>query len=268
MPAAPVTRTLPASGPALALRGPEDRFATSTPGIHTRHSFSFGAHYDPADTHFGLLTANNQDEIAPGAGYARHPHADMEIVTWVTRGALLHEDSAGHRGIIRPGLAQVMSAGRGVLHAETNDAWRLTGGAPHDEPVHLVQMWVVPDQTGTEPGYEQREMDDELRGGHLVPVASGMARHAGAALRIRQRDAALHAARLAPGQTVTLPDAPYVHLFVAHGAVELEGAAPDAALLTTGAAVRLTVSGARRVSAAAPSEILVWEMHARIGVDA
>jgi hypothetical protein len=262
-----VTRTPPAGGPHLALRGPDDRFATRAPGIDTRHSFSFGAHYDPADTHFGLLVANNQDTIAPGAGYPTHPHADMEIVTWVLHGALVHEDSAGHRGVIRPGLVQHVSAGRGVLHAETNDAWCLTGAAPHDEPVRLIQMWIVPHESGTDPGYAQRDVQDELRGGHLVPVASGMARHADTAVRIGQRDAALHVARLAPGQTVTVPDAPYVHLFVAYGAVELEGAGPGAAPLAAGAAARLTAGGARRVSAAVPSEILVWEMHARLGFD-
>jgi redox-sensitive bicupin YhaK (pirin superfamily) len=268
VPAHPVTRTLSASGPAVALRGPDDRFATRAAGIDSRHSFSFGAHYDPADVHFGLLLANNEDVIAPGAGFAAHPHADMEIVTWALRGALVHEDSAGHRGVIRPGLVQRMSAGRGVVHSETNDSWRLTDRVPHDEPVHLVQMWIVPDEEGTEPGYEQREIDADLRGGHLVPVASGMARHADAAIRIRQKDAAMHAARLAPGQTVTLPDAPYVHLFVADGAVDLEGAEPAGALLSTGAAARITAGGGRRVTAAVPSEILVWEMHARIGFDA
>ena len=269
MSAYPITRTPPASGPALDVRGPDERFATRTAWLDSRHCFSFGAHYDPADTHFGLLMASNQDTISAGAGFETHPHEDMEIVTWVLRGALVHQDSEGHSGIIYPGLAQRMSAGRGILHSETNDAWHLTGQAPHDEPVHLVQMWVVPHEARTDPGYEQREIDAGLLRGALVPVASGMARHEGAAaIRIGQRDAALHAARLEPGQTVTLPDAPYVHLFIAAGAVDLEGAEPPGAPLPAGAAARITASGGRRVTALAPSEILVWEMHARLGFDA
>jgi redox-sensitive bicupin YhaK (pirin superfamily) len=120
-------------------------------------------------------------------------------------------------------------------------------------------MWVVPDESGIVPGYEQLEIDDELLAGGLVPVASGMARHDGAAaIRIANRSAALHAARLQPGQHVTLPDAPYLHLFVARGDVELEGAGA----LAEGDAVRFTATGGQRLTATAPAEVLVWEMHA------
>jgi redox-sensitive bicupin YhaK (pirin superfamily) len=209
-----------------------------------------------------VLLVNNDDVVAPGTGFETHPHRDMEIVTWVLRGQLVHQDSEGHNGVIYPGLAQRMSAGTGILHSEKNDAWTLSGGDAHDDPVHFVQMWVVPDEQGIRPGYEQLEIGDELLRGGLVPVASGMAKHDGAtAIRIRNSYAALHAARLSAGDSVTLPDAPYVHLFVPHGAVELEGAGP----LGTGDAVRLTGVGGQRVTATDAAEILVWEMHATVG---
>ena len=122
-----------------------------------------------------------------------------------------------------------------------------------------MQMWVVPDESGITPGYEQLEIDGKLLAGGLVPVASGMARHDGAsAIRIANRYAALHAARLQPGQSVTLPEAPYLHLFVPRGAVEREGAGA----LGTGDAVRFTATGGQRVTATEAAEVLVWEMHA------
>jgi hypothetical protein len=122
-------------------------------------------------------------------------------------------------------------------------------------------MWVVPDETGISPGYEQLEIGDELLRGGLVPVASGMPQHDGAtAIRIKNRYAALHAARLNVGDSVTLPDAPYVHLFVPRGRVELEGAGA----LEEGDAVRLAGVGGQRVAAQDAAEILVWEMHAAL----
>ena len=123
-------------------------------------------------------------------------------------------------------------------------------------------MWVVPDEGGITPGYEQLEIDGELLAGGLVPVASGMAKHDGAAaIRIKNKYAALYAARLQPGQSVQLPEAPYLHLFVPRGSVTLEGAGA----LATGDAVRFTATGGQRVTATEPAEILVWEMHATVG---
>jgi redox-sensitive bicupin YhaK (pirin superfamily) len=264
MPAFPIAPAPQNLRPALDLRDSASRDATKIDWLDSKHSFSFGHHYDARNTHFGLLLVNNDDIVRPGAGFETHPHEDMEIVTWVLRGALVHQDSEGHSGLIYPGLAQRMSAGRGILHSEKNDSWRLTGAEQHTEPVHFVQMWVVPDQARIDPGYEQLEIGDELLRGGLVPVASGMAKHEGAAaIRIKQKDAALHAARLEPGQSVTLPAAPYLHLFVARGAVELEGAGA----LGTGAAARITAGDGQRVTATEPSEILVWEMHARLGMN-
>ncbi|MCS7481076.1 pirin family protein [Umezawaea endophytica] len=246
--------------PKVDVRRSAERDATKISWLDSKHSFSFGHRYDPANTHHGLLLVNNDDIVTPGSGFETHPHKDMEIVTWVLQGSLVHQDSTGHSGIIYPGLAQRMSAGSGIMHSEKNDSWRLEG-ATHQEPVHFVQMWVVPDENRITPGYEQLEIDAELLSGGLVPVASGMDVHDGAsAIRIRNRYAALHAARLQPGQSVELPDAPYLHLFVARGAVTLEGAGP----LAEGDAVRFTATGGQRVTAGEASEVLVWEMHATL----
>jgi redox-sensitive bicupin YhaK (pirin superfamily) len=242
------------------IRRSDQRFKTNIAWLDSKHSFSFGGHYDPKNTHHGLLLVNNDDIVSPGTGFETHPHRDMEIVTWVMQGSLVHQDSTGHSGVIYPGLAQRMSAGRGIMHSEKNDSWRLAG-PEHRDPVHFVQMWVVPDEGGITPGYEQLEIADELLTGALVPVASGMDKHDGAsAIRIKNKYAALHAARLSPGQSVELPEAPYLHLFVPRGSVELEGAGA----LTTGDAVRFTATGGQRVTAVESAEILVWEMHATV----
>jgi len=247
--------------PSVDVRRAQDRFSTRMGWLDSKHSFSFGHHQDPGNTHFGLLLVNNDDLVQPGTGFETHPHRDMEIVTWVMQGSLVHQDSEGHSGVIYPGLAQRMSAGTGILHSEKNDSWRLQGGTKHTDPVHFVQMWVVPDEDGITPGYEQLEIDDELLRGGLIPVASGMAKHDGeSAIRIKNKYAALLAARLRPGEEIELPEAPFLHLFVPRGTVTLEGAGP----LTEGDAVRLTATGGQKVTATEPAEILLWEMHATI----
>ena len=246
--------------PTVDVRRAADRYRTGIAWLDSKHSFSFGRHYDPANTSHGLLLVNNDDRVQAGTGFETHPHRDMEIVTWVLQGSLVHQDSTGHNGVIYPGLAQRMSAGTGILHSEKNDAYRLEADRLREQ-VHFVQMWVVPDESGVTPGYEQLEIDDALLRGGLVPVASGLPRHDGAsAIRIANRGAALHAARLAPGQRVTLPDAPYLHLFVPRGAVELEDAGP----LAEGDAVRFTATGGQTVTARTAAEVLVWEMHAEL----
>lgn len=228
-----------------------DRGATTTGWLNSRHSFSFGDYYDPTNTHHGLLLVNNDDTVSPSAGFDTHPHRNMEIVTWVLQGALAHQDSIGNSGVVYPGLAQRMSAGSGILHSERNDS--------DCEPVHFVQMWVAPDEAGQPPGYEQREIDDKLLRGGLVTIASGIREQRDdAAIAIGNRYAALHVARLQPGDGIALPPAPYLHLFVAQGEVSLEGTGD----LADGDAVRFTASDGQRVTAGQPSEILVWEMHA------
>lgn len=256
-----MTRTTEPLQPTVDIRRSDERFKTKLSWLDSRHSFSFSRHYDPLNTHHGLLLVNNDDVVTPGTGFETHPHQDMEIVTWVLRGSLVHQDSTGHSGVIYPGLAQRMSAGTGILHSEKNDSWRLQGGPRHADAVHFVQMWVVPDEGGITPGYEQLEIDDELLRGGLVPVASGMDKHDGeAAIRIKNKYAALYAARLNPGDAIELPDAPFLHLFVPQGSVTLE----DAGALNTGDAVRFTATGGQKVTATDPAEVLVWEMHATV----
>lgn len=235
--------------PAVDVRPARDRFHTDAGWLDSRHSFSFGPHYDPDNVAHGLLLVSNDDRVAPGAGFGTHPHRDMEIVTWVLEGALEHRDSAGHEGVIRPGLAQRMSAGRGIQHSEMNHS--------RTEPVHFVQMWVVPDTTGLDPGYEQRDVTERLEAGGLVPVASGRG-HEGA-ITIHQAGAALWAGRLQEGEVVELPDAPFVHVFAARGAVELDGRR-----LEEGDAARLTGAGPLQLRALGPAEVLVWESDAEV----
>lgn len=229
--------------PTIEVRRSADRFTTTTDWLLSRHSFSFGPHYDPMNVGHALLVAHNEDVVAPRTGYDIHPHRDIEIVTWVLEGSLVHEDSNGHRGVVTPGLVQRMSAGTGISHSERNDAG--------DQPAHFVQMWVQPAETGVTPGYAQHEVGD-IGGRGLVALASGVKD----ALVTVNAKATLHVARLAAGQSVQLPDAAYLHLFVARGDVDLEGAGP----LTGGDTARLTSNGAARVSGS--GEVLVWEMHA------
>ena len=137
----------------IDVRRGADRFVTRREGIELRHSFSFGQHYDAANTPFGLLLASNEMRLAPGAGFEPHPHRDIEIVTWVLAGALVHPDSSGAGGVIVPGMAQRLSTGRAVEHSERASA---------SSPTQVVQMWVAPDAHGFEPSYEQLDISEEL----------------------------------------------------------------------------------------------------------
>jgi redox-sensitive bicupin YhaK (pirin superfamily) len=237
----------------VEIRRAGNRFRTTTEWLDSQHSFSFGPYFDPANTSFGLLLVHNDEVVAPGTGFDTHPHRDLEIVTWVLRGALVHQDSEGHSGLVYPGLAQRMSAGSGIRHSEKNDA---------GEPVRYVQMWVQPDEPDLTPSYQQSEVDDQLSTGELVPIASGLARHAGiSAIRINQQNAGLSVARLNPGATVALPAAPYAHLFVALGSAVLEGAGD----LGTSDAARLVAAEGQQVTAGPEgAELLVWEMHSSL----
>lgn len=236
----------------VEIRRAAERAVTTTSWLTSRHCFSFGDHYDPDNTHHGLLLVSNDDVVQPGTGFDTHPHRDMEIVTWVLKGELTHRDSTGNHGVIYPGLAQRISAGSGILHSEKNESTT--------QPVRFVQMWIVSDQTGIDPGYQQHDIGDALSNPGLVTIASGINGH-DAAITLHNRSAALHAARLRPGDTVDVPPAPYLHLFVAHGRVGLDGAGA----LAEGDAVRCTDTGARRLTADCRAEVLVWEMHANLG---
>jgi quercetin 2,3-dioxygenase len=243
------------TAPNLDVRRADTRFSTRIGWLDSKHSFSFGHHRDPSNTHFGLLLVSNDDIVHAGSGFETHPHRDMEIVTWVLDGELEHKDSEGNRGLIYPGLAQRMSAGTGIWHSEMNPRG--------DADVHFLQMWVVPDTERVNPGYEQLDINAELAKGGLVPVASGKGHDA--AIAIRQRDAVLWAGRLGADEQLALPDAPYLHLFVARGAVALEGAGR----LGAGDAVRVTAAEGLRLQADPEgAEVLVWEMHRRVGIGA
>jgi redox-sensitive bicupin YhaK (pirin superfamily) len=233
--------------PTIDLRPAGSRMHTRIGWLDSWHSFSFGRHFDPDNTHFGLLLVSNDDRVTPGAGFGTHPHRDMEIVTWVLEGALAHRDSAGNEGVIRPGEAQRMSAGTGILHSEMN--------ASADEPVHLVQMWVPPDTTGLAPGYEQAPVDDALGRGGLVEVASA---GGDSAVHIHQSGARLWAARPGPGASVTVPGDRHVHVFVALGGATL--ATADGPLeLRAGDAARLSDHGAADLTGGTDgAEVLVW----------
>ena len=229
----------------IDVREADGRFHTDLGWLDSSHSFSFGPHHDPNNVGHGLLVVSNDDVVRGGGGFRTHPHRDMEIVTWVLSGELEHKDSVGHHGVIYPGLAQRMSAGSGIWHSEMN--------ARGDTDVHFVQMWVLPDAPGVDPGYEQLDINAELAKGGLVTIASG--RGEAAAISIRQRDAVLIGGRLEPDETVEIPDGAHVHLFVATGAGALAGAGD----VHPGDAVRLTGAGERLFRAAgAGAELLVW----------
>jgi quercetin 2,3-dioxygenase len=223
-----------------------DRFVTQREGIELLHSFSFGEHYDPENVSFGLLLASNEMLLAPGAGFEMHEHRDIEIVTWVVAGTLQHCDSTGSAGVIGPGMAQRLSAGRAVLHSEM---------ASPSDAAHVVQMWVSPEESGIEASYEQRDFSQQMKHGELVPIASGDPRYE-KALRIHQPQATLYAARLAPDASVQLQAASYVHVFVTRGGVTIDRIGS----FGSGDAVRLSDSLGHRLAANVDAEILVWEM--------
>lgn len=229
----------------ITIQKPEDRFVTQIGWLDSKHSMNFGEHYDADHDRHGLLLVNNDDIVAADSGFGTHGHRDMEIVTWVLSGQLAHRDSEGNNGLLYPGLAQRMSAGSGIRHSEMNPS--------KDEASHFVQMWVLPDTQGVKPGYQQLDVNAELAKGGLVPIASGQGHDA--AISIHQRDAVLWGARLTAGESVTLPDDPHVHAFVALGSASLETGEE----LAQGAAARLTRAGAVRLTAGADgAEVLVW----------
>ena len=239
--------------PHVTLRRAGERFRTETGWLDSRHSFSAGAHYDPANTHFGLLLLHNEDRVVPGRGYDEHPHRDTEIVTWVLEGELEHRDTgSGRVERVAPGAVQRLGAGSGVRHAEH---------ATPERGVRFVQMWVVPDEPGGEPEYAVREAP--VDSGEPVVLASGLVRHRDLrVLPLRQEHAALTVVRLRPSGVTELPAAPFVHAFVARGTAGLEA---DAAL-GAGDAARIVDDGGRRVTAGSGgAEILVWEMHDALG---
>ncbi|GGK41572.1 pirin family protein [Nocardia camponoti] len=224
--------------------------------LDSKQSFPATGNFVLEDHAHGLLLIHNEDVVGPGEGFDTHQHRDTEIITWVLEGTVVHQDSVGNSGLIHPGLAQRMSAGTGILHSERNGA----GYAERDK-LHVVQMWIPPDAPGAVPSYQELDIAGELRRNVLIPVASGMTKYRGeAAIGIGNSNATFHVARLDAGASITVPDAPYGHVFVARGQVDFEGAGP----LNQGDVVRLTADGGHRVTATEAAEVLVWEMTASV----
>ena len=148
----------------ITIRKSDERGATKIGWLDSKHSFSFGDYYDPANESFGALRVINEDWIAGGAGFPPHPHRDMEIVTYILEGAIQHKDSSGGGGVIRPGEIQRMSAGSGVVHSEFN--------ASPSRPCHLLQIWIMPSKRGIEPGYEQKTIDAKAVTNHFARIAA------------------------------------------------------------------------------------------------
>jgi redox-sensitive bicupin YhaK (pirin superfamily) len=182
--------------------------------LDTYYTFSFSDYYDPNHIGFRALRVINEDRVDPGAGFGRHGHRDMEILTLVLEGKLQHQDSLGHNGVIRPGQVQRMSAGRGVLHSEVN--------ASNSEPVHLLQIWIEPDRTGYDPSYEEVTFEPAKTDGHWRLLASRDGRDASTTIH---QDASLLRASLAPGASLgyDLKRGRHAWVHVVKGNVSLNG---------------------------------------------
>jgi quercetin 2,3-dioxygenase len=230
--------------PTIDIRRAQTRFATDAGWLESRHCFSFARHDDLSNTHHRLLLVSNDDIVAPRTGFDT-THQDMEIVPWVRSGKLEHKDTPGNKGLIYPGLARRMSARRGIWHSEKNNAF--------NAPVHFVLMWVLPDSEGVDPGHQQLNINPQLDKGGLVPIASGRGHEA--AIAIRQKCAVLWGSRLKPGESVSVRDGQFVHVYVARGGANLE----KAGYLETGEAVRLTAACALTADPVNGAEVLIWQ---------
>jgi hypothetical protein len=214
--------------------------------LDTWHSFSFADYYDPRFMGFRHLRVINEDRVAPGQGFPTHPHRDMEIVTYILAGELEHKDSMGNGSVIRPGDMQRMTAGTGVTHSEFNRS--------ADAPVHLLQIWLLPERSGLPPGYEQKALPAKMLENTLALVASRAG--GGNGVMIHQ-DVNLYAGKLTAGVSVAHELKPGRHawLQVARGEVDLDGrplAAGDGAALSEEPRVRLVAS--------TPAEVLLFDM--------
>ena len=192
----------------------QERYHYDAGWLSTYWHFSFDHYYDPTNLGFGPLRVFNDDIVQPSSGFPTHAHREMEIITYVLEGELEHKDSTGGVGRIRPGEVQRMTAGRGIRHSEYNPS--------EDEPVHLLQMWITPAESGLEPSYEQKRFSQEDRAGRLLPVASGTAD--GEALKIHQ-DATLYVSNVRPGDQLrhALTDKRRAYLFVIDGELQVNG---------------------------------------------
>ena len=222
------------------------RFHTEAGWLDSRHTFSFADHYDPERLGFRALRVINDDRVEPGRGFGSHSHRDMEIITYVLSGELAHKDSMGNGSVIRPGDVQRMSAGTGVVHSETNPS--------RSEPVHFLQIWIVPDRSGHRPGYEQKAFSETDRRGKLRLVASRDGREGSVSIH---QDASVYAGLLAPGERVSHEPGPGRHAWVhvARGSIDLNGKT-----LREGDGAAVTDERRLDVTAKDGSEILLFDL--------
>jgi redox-sensitive bicupin YhaK (pirin superfamily) len=230
----------------ITVRRSRDRGHFDHGWLDTRHTFSFADYRDPAQMGFRALRVINEDRVQPDQGFGMHPHRDMEIVSYVVSGALAHEDSMGNGSTIRPGEVQRMSAGTGVVHGEFNHS--------RTEPVHFLQIWILPASHGLPPGYEQKRFHDEEKRGRLRLVASPDG--AGGSVTVHQ-DARLYAALLAPGEAVTHPLAQGRHAWVQVIRGEVEAAGER---LAAGDGAAVSGEPALSLRAVADAEVLVFDL--------
>jgi hypothetical protein len=230
----------------ITVRPGSKRGSSKFDWLDSRHTFSFGDYYDPQQTGFSDLRVINEDRVTPGAGFPTHSHRDMEIITYVLEGALAHKDSTGASSIIRVGDVQRMSAGTGISHSEYN--------ASQTEPVHFLQIWIIPNEAGLKPGYEQRSFDLNKKSGNWVLVAAPDARDG--ALKIHQ-DAELSLAVLPKGEKLdySLRPGREAWVQVGRGNVTINGillGEGDGAAISSEQAVDLTAND--------QSEILLFDL--------
>jgi redox-sensitive bicupin YhaK (pirin superfamily) len=229
----------------ITIRKASDRGGADYGWLQTAYTFSFNTYNDPEHMGFRTLRVMNEDVVQAGGGFGEHGHRDMEIITYVLSGALGHRDSMGHASVLRAGELQRMTAGRGVRHSEMNAS---------DEPVHLYQIWLLPERAGLEPGYEQKAFPESERQGSWRLVASPDARDG--SLKIHQ-DATIHLASLDAGAELARPIAPGRHawLQVLRGSVELNGIALET---SDGAAVSDETSLTLRADG--PAEVMLFDL--------
>ena len=230
----------------IRIRKSADRGHLNHGWLDTYHTFSFGDYYDSGQMHFRALRVINEDRVAPGRGFGTHGHADMEIVTYVLAGAIAHQDSLGSGETLRPGEFQRMTAGTGITHSEFNPS--------ATEPVHLYQIWLLPERKGLTPSYEQKSFPATGRHNEFRLVAAPDA--AEGALAIRQ-DARIYLAQLDPGAQASYPIPPDRHawLQVLSGDVTLGDHA-----LTAGDGAALSAESALTIQAQGEAEVMLFDL--------
>jgi quercetin 2,3-dioxygenase len=230
----------------ITLRRAEDRGHANHGWLDSHHTFSFADYYDPDHMGFRTLRVINEDRVQPGSGFGTHSHRDMEILSYVLEGGLAHKDSIGTGSTIRPGDVQRMSAGTGVAHSEFN--------ASKTEPVHFLQIWILPERPGIAPGYEQKTFPDAEKRGRLRLVASHDGRNG--SLTIHQ-DAAVYAGLLDVGERAELPLGKGRHAWVqvARGEVTVNGQA-----LKAGDGAAVSGEPALRFEGVSEGEVLVFDL--------